>query len=145
MKLEPTMFGVRLIIRQSDSLTDLSTFNNYSMKIKYLFFIRNIHLFKFCSLWKQDLLSNWCCKIFMWFTEAYNINMFVKLIFKAFTLENSKKKGPNILPRHCLFFQSAHLAKTVFSVPNKLPTISALLKKNNLTSKKTKRLNFIQK
>jgi hypothetical protein len=26
-------------------------------------------------------------------------NIFVKLIFKTFTLENSKKKGPNILPR----------------------------------------------
>lgn len=58
----------------------------------------------------------------MWFAEAYNINMFVKLIIKAFTLENEKKKGPNILQRHCQLFQSAHLAKTVVSVPNKLLT-----------------------
>ena len=57
--------------------------------------------------------------------------MFVKLIFKAFTLENSKEKVPDILQRHCLLFQSAHLAKTVFSVPNKLPAILALLKKKN--------------
>ena len=26
-------------------------------------------------------------------------NIFVKLIYKTFTLENSNKKGPNILPR----------------------------------------------
>jgi hypothetical protein len=35
----------------------------------------------------------------MWFTEAYFINILVKLIFKTFTLENSKKKDPNISPR----------------------------------------------
>ena len=38
-------------------------------------------------------------------------NIFVKLIFKTFTLENSKKKGPNIFPRPgirslCLLFPS---------------------------------------
>jgi hypothetical protein len=45
-------------------------------------------------------------------------NIFVKSIFKTFSLENSKKKGPNILPRPrirnlCLLFrrESAHLAK----------------------------------
>jgi len=35
----------------------------------------------------------------MWFNEACIKNIFVKLIFKTFTLENSNKKGPNILPR----------------------------------------------
>ena len=69
--------------------------------------------------------------------------MFVKLTFKAFTLENSKKKVPNILPRHCLLFQSAHLAKTVFSVPNKLPAISALLKKFNV--KEDEKIKFYPK
>ena len=34
----------------------------------------------------------------MWFIEAYVKHIFVKLIFKTFTLENSKKNGPNILP-----------------------------------------------
>jgi hypothetical protein len=69
----------------------------------------------------------------MWFTEAYIKNMFVKLIFKSFTLENSKKKGPNTLPRPgirsvCLF-RSAHLVNTVFPVRNKLSVTSALSKK----------------
>jgi hypothetical protein len=32
----------------------------------------------------------------MLFNEAYIKNIFFKLIFKKFTLENSKKKGPNI-------------------------------------------------
>ena len=69
----------------------------------------------------------------MWFTEAYIKNMFVKLIFKLFTLENSKKKCPNTLPRPgirsvCLF-RSAHLANTVFPVRNKLSVTSALSKK----------------
>jgi hypothetical protein len=57
-----------------------------------MFFIRNIRLVKFCALWKQDASSNWRCKILMWFTEAYIENIFDKLIFKTFILENSKKK-----------------------------------------------------
>jgi hypothetical protein len=70
-----------------------------------------------------------------------NTGMFVKLIFKTFTLENSKKKGTNILPRFgirslCLLFWLDHLAETVFSFRNKLPDTSA---------KKTKRFNLIQK
>jgi hypothetical protein len=72
----------------------------------------------------------------------------VKLIFKTFTLENSKKKGLHILPipgicNFCLLFHSTHLTKTVFSVHNKLPATLALMKKNNLTEKKTKRFNLI--
>jgi hypothetical protein len=67
--------------------------------MKYLFFVRNIRLVKVCGLWKQDPSSNWRCKIFKWFTEAYIKNFLVKLIFKTFTLENSKKKGLHILPR----------------------------------------------
>jgi len=75
------------------------------MKIKYMFLIRNIRLIKCYALWKQDLSSNWRCKIhtgayiknrrwknIMWFNEAYIKNIFVKSIFKTFTLENSKKK-----------------------------------------------------
>ena len=48
----------------------------------------------------------------MWFTEAYIKTILVKLIFKIFTLENSKKKGQNILPRpriHSLLFRLAHI------------------------------------
>jgi hypothetical protein len=84
----------------------------------------------------------------MWFTEAYIKNIFFQLIFKTFTLENSKKKGQNILPRpgrhsFCLLFRSVHLAKRVFSVQNKLPATSALSKKkNNLTAKKMKRFTI---
>jgi hypothetical protein len=51
-------------------------------------------------------------------------HILVKLIFKTFTLENSKKKGPNIFPRpgiRSLCRGSAHLANTLFSVRNKLP------------------------
>jgi len=72
----------------------------------------------------------------MWFTEAYIENIFDKLIFKIFNLENSEKKCPNILPRPgicslCLLLRSAHLDKTVFSVRrNKLSATSDLLKKN---------------
>jgi hypothetical protein len=40
-----------------------------------------------------------CGMILMWFTEAYIKNIFVKLILKIFTLENSNGKGQNILPR----------------------------------------------
>jgi hypothetical protein len=58
--------------------------------------------------------------------------IFVQLIFKTFTLENSKKKDPNILPRPgirslCLLFWSDHLAKTVFSVRNKLKMLLNVL------------------
>ena len=88
--------------------------------------------------------------ILMWFTGAYikNTKYFVKLIFKIFTLEISKKKVPNILPRPvkhnlCLLFRSAHLAKTFFSVRDKLPATSALSKKK-ITAKKMKRFNLIQ-
>jgi hypothetical protein len=54
----------------------------------------------------------------MWFTEAFIKNIFFKLIFKTFTLENSKKKGQNILPRpgihsFCLLFRSVHLAEKI--------------------------------
>ena len=35
----------------------------------------------------------------MWFIEAYIKIIFVKLIFKIFTLKISKKKGPYIFPR----------------------------------------------
>jgi len=67
-------------------------------------------------------------------TEAYIINtMYVcEINFQGiYLIENSKEKVSNILQRHCLLFQSAHLAKTVFPVPNKLPAISALLEKKN--------------
>ena len=59
--------------RQSGSPTDLSTFDSYSGKIKYLFFIRNIRQAKFCALGKQDKSSDLAFKIFMWFTDAYII------------------------------------------------------------------------
>jgi hypothetical protein len=42
-----------------------------------------------CRNPQQDSSSNLCCKIPMWFTDAYIKNIFVKLIFKIFTLENS--------------------------------------------------------
>jgi hypothetical protein len=115
------------------------------MKIKYLFFIRNIRLVKSCALWKQDPSSNWRWKILIWFI-LHIINICSS---QTFTLENSKKKGPNILLRPrihslCLLFRSTLLAKTVFPVRNKLPATSALSKKNYLTAKKTKRFNLIQ-
>ena len=70
----------------------------------------------------------------MWFNEVCIKNIFVKLIFKIFTLENSKKKGHNILLKPgirslCLLLRSDHLVKTVFSVWNKLPATSAVSKK----------------
>ena len=86
----------------------------------------------------------------MWFIKAYIKIIFVKLIFKIFALEITKKKGPNILPRpgiHSLYLLSwsTYLAKTVFSNRNKLPIyIDSVKKKHNLTQKKTKRLNLIQ-
>ena len=134
------------------------------MKIKCMFFIRNNRQVKLFAL--KDPSSNWRCKIpmwftgaciknmrwkiLMWFTGAYikNTKYFVKLIFKIFTLEISKKKVPNILPRPvkhnlCLLFRSTHLAKTFFSVRDKLPATSALSKKK-ITAKKMKRFNLIQ-
>jgi hypothetical protein len=48
----------------------------------------------------------------MWLTEAYIKTILVKLIFKTFTLENSKKKGQNILPRpgiRSLLFRLVHI------------------------------------
>jgi hypothetical protein len=116
------------------------------MNIKYLFFIRNIRLVKFCRLWKQDLLSNGHCKILMWYTEAYIKNSFVKLKKKDIYLREFKvKKGLNILHRpgirtHCLLFRSVHLAKTVFSVQNKLSAISSLSKKKKLRRRRRKYL-----
>jgi hypothetical protein len=71
----------------------------------------------------------------MWFTEAYIKNIFVKLIFKIFTLENSKKKGLNILLRPgkrsllSIVLVSSYIVKTVFSVRYKLPATSALSEK----------------
>jgi hypothetical protein len=63
-----------------------------------------------------DLWSRWTknrrWKILMWFTEAYIKTVLVKLIFKTFTIENSKKKGQNILPRpgiHSLLFRLAYI------------------------------------
>jgi hypothetical protein len=58
-------------------------------------------------LWFTDAsIKNWCWKILIRITEAYIKNMFIKLIFKTFTLDN-KRKQVRIL---------AHLVKTVFSV-----------------------------
>ena len=72
-----------------------------------------------------------------------------------FTLENSKRKGPNINsldPEYLaglrsLLYRPAHLPKKAFSVRNKLPATSELdfVEKNNLTGKKTKIFNLIQK
>ena len=48
----------------------------------------------------------------MWFTEAYIKTILVKLIFKTFTIQNSKKKGQNILARpgiHSLLFRVVHI------------------------------------
>jgi hypothetical protein len=61
----------------------------------------------------------------MWFTEAYIKNIFVKLILKIFTFENSNGKGQNILPRpgRCslgLFFRPVHLAKSLLLMHEKL-------------------------
>lgn len=61
----------------------------------------------------------------MRFTEAYINNIFDKLIFKKFILENSKTKVPNILPRPeigslCLLFRSVHLAKSFFFSPEQI-------------------------
>ena len=81
----------------------------------------------------------------MLFTEAYIKNIFVKLIFKTFVLENSKEKGSNILLRPgicslCLLLRSAHLAKTFFSVQTNC-LLHCLCGKKKLT---TKRFNLTQ-
>jgi hypothetical protein len=61
----------------------------FSLLIQYFRppFIRNIRVVKF-----------WVQRIFV-IKLAYIKNIFVKLIFKTFPLENAKKKDPNILPR----------------------------------------------
>jgi hypothetical protein len=85
--------------------------------MKYLFLVRNIRLVKVCGLWKQDPSSNWHCKIPKWFTEACIKNILVKLIFKTFTLENSKKKGLHIQPynnRGGLFFDQIKSFRLLF-------------------------------
>jgi hypothetical protein len=94
-------------------------------------------------------IKNWRWKIIMWFTEAYIKIIFVKSIFKIFTLEISNKNGPNILPRPgirnlYLLFLSAHLAKTVFQSGTNCP-LHRLCRKKKLTAKKTERFNLIQK
>jgi len=71
----------------------------------------------------------------MWFTEAHIKIIFVKLIFKTFTLEISKKKGPNILPRpgirnlYLLFTSSSQ--DSLFSPEQIARYISSVEKKNN--------------
>jgi hypothetical protein len=59
------------------------------------------------------------------FTEAYIKNIFVRLILKIFTLENSNGKGQNILPRSgiCSFgllSRPVHLAKSLLLMHEKL-------------------------
>jgi hypothetical protein len=57
----------------------------------------------------------------MWFTEAYIKNIFVKLILKIFTFENSNGKGQNILPRPggCTKLGLANISykKQIFNFP----------------------------
>ena len=122
------------------------------MKIKYLFFIRNIRLVKFCALGKQDPSSNWrsrfLCGLPMHILKTsverflYIKNIFDKLIFKTREL---KKKGMNISPRPgicslCLLFRSVHLAKSFFSPEQIACYIGSVEKK--LTAKK-KRFNLV--
>ena len=77
-------------------------------------------------MWFTDAyIKNCHWKILMWFTEAYIKYIFVKLILKIFTFENSKGKGQNILPRPrgCslgLFFRPVHLAKSLLLMHEKL-------------------------
>jgi len=64
-----------------------------------------------------------------------------------FTLENSKKKDPNILSRPGirrlgLLFRLAHLTKTAFSVRNKSPATSTLSKKTIWRRKRRKFLIY---
>jgi hypothetical protein len=85
----------------------------------------------------------------MWFTEAYIKTILVKLIFKTFTIENSKKKGQNILPRpgiHSLLFRLVHIYPRQFFQSGTNCLLHRLCrKKKNLTAKKMKRFNLIQK
>jgi len=71
----------------------------------------------------------------MWFTEAYIKTILVKLIFKTFTLENSKKKGQNILPRpgiHSLLFGwLIYIQESFFSMVQNACYIGYLEKKIN--------------
>ena len=48
------------------------------MKVKYMFFIRNIRQVKLFAL--KDPSSNWRCKIPMWFTGAYIKNRRLKIL-----------------------------------------------------------------
>ena len=96
-----------------------------------------------------------CCGLLIhilklkWFIEAYVKIIFVKLIFKIFTLEISKKKGPYIFPRQGIQplpivpvgSSSQH---SIFS-PEQIAYLHRLCRKKKLTAKKTKRLNLIQK
>ena len=74
-------------------------------------------------------------KILMLFTEAYIKTNLVKLIFKTFTIENSKKKGQNILPRpgiHSLFFRLAHIhPRQIFQYGTKY-LLHRLFRKKNI-------------
>ena len=87
----------------------------------------------------------------MWFTGAYINKIFVKLIFKTFTLENSKKKGPNILPdpEYVAFVYCSgrliYSQDSIFSPVQIACYIGSVEKNNNLTAKKTKRFNLIKK
>ena len=68
---------------------------------------------------------------------------------KTFTLENSKKKGSNILPRSgirspCLLFRSAHIYPRQ-SFQSGTNCLLHWLCRKKLTTKKTKRFNLIQK
>ena len=75
----------------------------------------------------------------MWFTEAYIENIFNKVIFKTFILKNAEKKCPNILPR-----PGSSRQDSLFS-PEQITCYIGSVEKNNLTAKKTKRFNLIQK
>jgi hypothetical protein len=84
----------------------------------------------------------------MWLTEAYIKTILVKLIFKTFTLENSKKKGQNILPRpgiHRLLFRLAHIYPRQFFQSGTIACYIGYVEKKELTAKKMKRYNLIQK
>ena len=107
---------------------------------------RQIGVARFCCGLPMHILKTGAERLLCGLLKHILKLFFVKLIFKTFTLEISKKKGLNILPRPgirsiCLLFRSAHLNKTVFSFRNKLPTTSALSKKK-IMQKNTKRFHF---
>ena len=101
------------------------------MKIKYLFFIRNICLSQvLCTkskIRRQTGVARFLCGLLVHILktdgERFLCGLLSKHIlkifssnkfFKTFTLENSKKKGSDILPRPgirslCLLFRSAHI------------------------------------